>query len=246
MKMPGTIILFALLAILGAGCGKQARISDEAERDHPAMRKARDLENAGDRLAARLTYESLLDKNPSIARAHLGLAFLQDQDGDYPDAIYHFKRYLALRPDTEKRKMIEAHMREIQLLYAGTIFTNQAAMLKYVNILEKENVGMKVKVANLETQTAYLRSALVTLRAKYEQGSEQADRKLGAGDIPVPEVRPVGKLVRVGKGDTLRKIAARLYHDQSRWREIYDANRKLLKTPEDVKVGQTLLVPVRE
>ncbi len=243
MKRTGSIICILFVLAVGSGCGEKTRISDEAERDHPAMKKARAQETSGDLAGARLTYDSLLEVNPSLARAHLGLAFLLDQKAEFPEALYHFKRYLALRPNTEKRGMIEAHIREAQLAYVSTVFTNQSAILKRMGTVETENSALKIRVANLEGQTTHLRAALASLRAKYAAEGEQASRELDKSGIPVPELRPAGKLVRIEKGDNLRKIAARIYGSQSRWREIFEANRNVLKTPEDVKVGQTLWVP---
>ena len=49
----------------------------------------------------------------------------------------------------------------------------------------------------------------------------------------------------VKAGDTLEKIAARLYGDASQWRRIYDANRELLKTPNRIYPGQKLAIPAR-
>lgn len=243
MNRFGSTICMLILLAFGSGCREGTRISDEAERDHPAMKKARDQETAGDLTGARQTYESVLDADPSLARAHLGLAFLLDQKADFPEALYHFKRYLALRPNTEKRGMIEAHIREAQLAYVATVFTNQEAVLKRMGIVESENRALKIKVSNLEAQTSHLRAALLSLRAKYAAESEKASRELDKSTIPVPGLRPAGKFVRVEKGDNLRKIAARAYGSQARWRDILEANRDILKTSEDLKVGQSLWIP---
>lgn len=238
-------VLLLMLA-LGCGCGgKPAATADESERDHPAMKKARELETAGDLEGARLIYQSLLDQNPRIARAHLAFAFLHDEKGGDPLlALYHYNRYLALRPETEKRGMIESRIRSTQLVLAGTVFTNEAAILKRMGEVERENAGLKVRAANLEAQSTHLRAALEKLRARIASSGAEADRVLDSKGLPVPSPRQAGKMIRVEKGDTLRKISARSYGTEGRWREIYEANRTLLKKPEDVRVGQMLLVPV--
>jgi tetratricopeptide (TPR) repeat protein len=240
------MLIFCLVSALfaGAGCDRKTQVSDEAERDHPAMRKARELENAGDVEGARFTYEALLDHDGSIARAHLALAFLLDkQGGNYIEALYHYQRYLTLRPDTEKRRMIDEHVRAAQLAYVGTVFTNEAAVLKKMAVIEKENATLKVRVSNLEAQSSQLRATVGVLRNKYESAADQASRSLDTVALPVPAPRAAGKMVRVEKGDSLRKIAIRKYGDQAKWRDIYEANRSQLKRPEDVRIGQMLLVP---
>ncbi len=47
----------------------------------------------------------------------------------------------------------------------------------------------------------------------------------------------------VTRGDTLYRIARQYYSDQSRWKEIYDANRGTRSSPHKLSVGQQLLIP---
>jgi len=49
----------------------------------------------------------------------------------------------------------------------------------------------------------------------------------------------------VQKGESLWSIAAKpeIYGKASQWRRIFDANRDLLKTPDQVKAGMTLKIP---
>lgn len=56
-----------------------------------------------------------------------------------------------------------------------------------------------------------------------------------------PAVRPY--VVR--PGDTLSGIAARTLGDANRYADIYDANRQRLRHPDDLRIGQTLAIPVR-
>lgn len=47
----------------------------------------------------------------------------------------------------------------------------------------------------------------------------------------------------VAKGDTLYKLARQYYSDQSRWKDIYEANRNVIPNPNMLKVGQQLVIP---
>jgi nucleoid-associated protein YgaU len=47
----------------------------------------------------------------------------------------------------------------------------------------------------------------------------------------------------VVKGDSLSKIAERLYGDADEWRRIYEANRDSIKDPDLIYPGQTLRLP---
>lgn len=246
MKSIGISLLFVFLMI-AVGCDSKTGISDVAERDHPAMKKALSLERAGNKEGALRIYQGLLDQNPTIARAHLALAFLlEEEGGNSPAALYHYQRYLNLRPDTEKRGMIESRIRAAQLAYVGTVFTNESAILTRMSEVERENSALKIRVVNLESQTSHLRAALAANRAKYAESREESSRILDKQGLPVLAPRAAGKVVRVLKGDTLRKISERAYGTQERWREIFEANKALLKNREDVRIGQTLIVPERE
>ncbi len=47
----------------------------------------------------------------------------------------------------------------------------------------------------------------------------------------------------VKKGDTLWKIAEQYYGDGSLYKDIFEANKDILKDPNVIKVGQKLKIP---
>jgi nucleoid-associated protein YgaU len=47
----------------------------------------------------------------------------------------------------------------------------------------------------------------------------------------------------VQSGDTLRRIAQRMYGDEMQWRRIYEANRDKIANPDMIHVGQVFVVP---
>lgn len=233
--------------VAGAGCADKVGVTDEVEREQPEMKKAHTLAAAGEFRAARNVYEAILERDPVMARAHLDLAFLLDKTGADPvAAIYHFRRYLVLRPDTEKRVMIENHIRAETLTLVGTVFTNQTSILARMGEMESENRALKVKNANLQAQAVQLRAALTVVRSKYAQSAENASQSVDQIGLPVAAPKTAGKLVKVEKADTLKKIAARFYGDAQRWREIYEANRQKMKSPGDLKIGQFIFLPDKD
>ena len=50
----------------------------------------------------------------------------------------------------------------------------------------------------------------------------------------------------VQKGDTLSKIAKRVYGDASRWKEIWEANKAQIPNPDLIHPGQQLSMPARD
>ena len=55
--------------------------------------------------------------------------------------------------------------------------------------------------------------------------------------------RPAGRTYVVRAGDTLRSIALRAYGNEERWRRIFRANRALIRDPDVLKVGTSLVIP---
>jgi len=51
------------------------------------------------------------------------------------------------------------------------------------------------------------------------------------------------KTVKVGPGDTLKKIAEREYGDPDQWEKIYKANKWKIDDPESIYPGMDLLIP---
>lgn len=49
----------------------------------------------------------------------------------------------------------------------------------------------------------------------------------------------------IKKGDTLWKIANKFYKNGSKWHVIYDANREVLPTPQSLKTGLELRIPLQ-
>ena len=47
----------------------------------------------------------------------------------------------------------------------------------------------------------------------------------------------------VVKGDSLSKIAKRIYGDAQQWRKIYEANKDQIKNPDLIQPGQTFRIP---
>lgn len=65
-------------------------------------------------------------------------------------------------------------------------------------------------------------------------------------DIDATSFEPVtnySRLHTVAKGDTLYKLARQYYSDQTRWRDIFEANTDVLKNPNLLRTGQQLVIP---
>ena len=69
-------------------------------------------------------------------------------------------------------------------------------------------------------------------------------RSGGSSTAPTPSTQPsTGRTYVVEKGDSLSKIAKAEYGDANKWRQIYEANRDIIKDPDLIYPGQTLRLP---
>jgi len=58
-----------------------------------------------------------------------------------------------------------------------------------------------------------------------------------------PESRDGSRTYVVVKGDSLSKIAKRVYGNENDWHKIFDANRESIQDPDLIQPGQTLRLP---
>ena len=232
------ILILAAFA-LAAGCSGNTKSLDDQEIDSPRIQNAIEKERIGDVDGAIKGYSEILDSSPLMARAHLGLAFLLDKpDKDYVLAIYHYRRYLELRPRTEKREMIENRIRMAKESFAAALLRQTPRTPDALNALETENASLKMQIQALQDELAKARgqppggAPAETSPSPRHEANASASVKASAA-----------RTYTVQPGDTLSRIATKVYSDPGRWKDIFDANRSLLKSRDDIKTGQELTIP---
>jgi nucleoid-associated protein YgaU len=66
------------------------------------------------------------------------------------------------------------------------------------------------------------------------------------GSSTAPAAKPAApaqQTYTVVAGDSLSKIAKRVYGDAKQWRRIFDANRDQIENPDLIHPGQKLVIP---
>ena len=61
--------------------------------------------------------------------------------------------------------------------------------------------------------------------------------------LQVAQPAPEARFYTVKRGDTLSKIAQAQYGDANQYPRIFEANRPLLRDPDEIYPGQTLRIP---
>ena len=60
---------------------------------------------------------------------------------------------------------------------------------------------------------------------------------------PAPVGETATRTYTVVAGDSLSKIAKKIYGDANRWKEIFEANKGKIKNPDLIYPGQVLKIP---
>ncbi len=278
--------LLGLAALWLGGCTDSDRVKTAAEVDEPAYREGQSLLKTGRRQEALSAFLKVIDKRGNDApESHLEIGLLYAQHINDPlSAIYHFKKYLALRPNSPQaplvRQRIDAATREFARTLPAQPLENQLQRVDLVATLDKlkqENEALKQELADVKAGRNV--GAVPGLDASPAASETAATPGLNFNveTMPTVRTRPVPPPTRtpapaptraapttqkppapatntaqpaagnrrhtVQPGDTLFKIAQQYYGNRSRWRDIYAANRGVMKSETDLKVGMQLRIP---
>jgi LysM repeat protein len=210
-----------LLFVSGlAGCDRLGN-----SRYTQVMQDADNKSAQGDFERAVNLYEAALDDTPRGAEVHYKLALLYDDKLNDPvSALHHFKRYLALSPNG-------AHAKDVK----DSIKRDEIAAL---TALSGDSVITRAEAARLRNEN-------LTLHKQLEEpaASRTAFGKSEGNDARKGGSKKAGQTYVVQSGDTLVSISRKFYKSSKRWKAILEANKKNIRDPKDLTVGQTLVIP---
>jgi len=236
-----------LAAALVAACGKPAGYA-LTEQDEPAYNQGQSLLRENRLDAALLAVANGVDSRRDAAESHLELGRIYMKHvGDPVSAIYHFRKYLELRPNAEMSRQVLQLIESAKKDFARTLPGDPLGPgIERVDLMEQlaqarqQNEQLRRRVAELEAQAGIVRTPPALTQAVQPGAPPLPAAPTGAQ--PVAAAAPPGKYV-VQSGDTLSKISQTVYGTSVRWRDIFDANRDQLKSPHDLKVGMELKIP---
>jgi LysM repeat protein len=215
-----------------AACGPSGQVTDANLDGFPAYQRARKTAEMGDFRAAAGFYEQVILAAPTAARPRLELGLLYDEKiGDPIVAIYQYRQYMALQPDPDKRKLAEDFIERCKLALAAKLPTSPGIDPAELTRLQTENAALRGQVAELQSRLARATTPLPVEASKTDTQ-------------PPPVAVPAETRTHiVQKGDTLQSLALRYYGTRSSWEKIFAANRAILPSKDQLKVGQQLVIP---
>ncbi len=281
------LLLAGALALGLTGCGGNDRLSYATEVDEPYYREGQTLLKTGRKQEALSAFLKVIEQRGDDApESHLevGLLYLQ-HISDPLAAIYHFKKFLALRPNSPQAPLvhqrINAAIREFARTLPAQPLENQLQRVDLVATLDRlkqENEILKQRLADaqagrvdstvpsgdLAAATPAIRPAsgpvafnLDTLPVVHTQRPPPTSAPVRAGSKPAATNAPTSaqkpgtsipatrssRRYTVRPGDTLAKISQQVYGTKTKFKDIYNANRAVMKSDADLKVGQELTIP---
>lgn len=155
-----SLALFALAALFfAAGCDRVDSMPFTAEVDEPGYRRGKELIKQGRNQEALSEFQKVIEKRGLLnaPEAHLELGLLYQQHIHDPiSAIYHFRKYRELKPNTEQanyvRGRIDAAMREFASTLPGKPLDNPltpADNFEVVQRLQRENEQLQAALARM-------------------------------------------------------------------------------------------------
>ncbi len=241
-----TIYIPLFVAILAlTGCGKDSQSMEEREERDPLVKSGQAYMAEANWNAAIDAFKQALEQEPRMARPHLDLALIYQQHKiNYIHAIYHYDRYVELRPDAEKTKFIEEQKLKVAQALANTLINNSPEVKRVVqerNQLLQQNASLKQQLS--PSKAGRTTTNVKTVPAVTQKTATQTIPKTATQNAPRNSTTAKHQIYHVVSGDTLTKIANKFYNDSARWDIILDANKDTMGGPRDLKVGQTLVIP---
>jgi len=257
-------IFFASIAVLyivsAGGCdfGKAEVVKEVNETNY--VRGQEELRRGNIQEAAN-AFLKVVEKRPDAPESHLELGRIYLSKMDNPiRAIYHFEKYLEYKPNSPSSPMVRQMIATAQKKFASSLpespFENNFRRIELEDLLQKvqkENLDLKQKLSadsatidrleSTQRVSVASRPSSQSRRAEASQPSQSQGRAV-ASDTAAPQVqRDTPSSYTVQPGDTLSSISRKTYGTPNRWRDIFNANRDRMSTPEALKPGQVLRVP---
>jgi tetratricopeptide (TPR) repeat protein len=246
----GCLLLCGALALGGCTWSGSASLDEEKE---PHFLEGKSRVNMLDYAGALESFEQALEVNPKSAAAHFEIGCLCDQrEADPAAAIYHYGRYLKLRPRGEKaeraRERIGACQQQLASMVSvgpvtQTLQRDQEALTERNKQLTEENRMLRDRVEKLEGMLNAPRMAANAGRSEsvtQVSASRTAEPPQGRSQ-PAENSRALmatGRTHTVSSGETPAAIAKRY---GIRVETLMAANPRL--EPRRMRVGQTLAIP---
>lgn len=270
MRHPWRLIFSTIcVGVLLVGCNRLPEGETVAEISEPSYEEGERLKRQGREQAALAAFTRVINSRKDGApESHLEVGLLYQLEVKDPiAAIYHFRRFLELKPNSPQADLVRGRIDAARRDFARTLpaqpLENQLIRNDHLDVIEslqRENTRLKDEVATLRGSRVTSRGTVADLSDNVDRNPRPtspsaAESPIRRAPISVAAERPVARPQRptttaeptrihtVVKGDTLYGLSRRYYQDSTRAKDIYAANRTKMQSQNDLQVGMRLVIP---
>jgi tetratricopeptide (TPR) repeat protein len=227
-------LLFIISILFLSSCYKK-----QENLKNPFFIKAQKSYNEGNYNQSTVYYQKYLILYPESAKAHYNLASIYLEQENYILAIFHFKKFLTLEPNSPDRPIIEKWInaseaslyKELEKEYSDTEPQN--------NTNSFEDIKLENELNSLKKKNDQMKSFI--LRHKTELLKNELNKNLK--NKPTSKNIKIARTYKVQSGDTLYKISEKMYNSYRYYKLIWQANKDKIKSPADLHPGDILTIP---
>ena len=258
------LIATFLLCLFVSACTPDT-VEVVSENDEKQYQLAKSYQEQGRVDEALSAFLRVIDARRDAPESHLeaGYIYLHKMK-DPVSAIYHFKRYMQLKPDSKQaaqvQQLIETAQKEFARQLPAHPYEGQLDRLDLMELmqgLKRENESLKRDLVAAQKRVQQLEGLVGGARRSSSSGLATGETRQPLPTVtrvppqaqqPQPQPSPPNaasapRSYTVQSGDTLSRISTKVYGTPSRWIDIYQANRDRLSSENALRVGQELRIP---
>jgi nucleoid-associated protein YgaU len=150
-----TVSVSALILLALAGCQPIDKNLEAEDSHNPYFKKAEGFMEAKNYVDAAKQYEAALQANPNVALAHYELGNIYSEKlGDEISAMYHYSKFLELRPTSEKREQVLLLLENAKYTLATKLPNTPIANAEVFARVQSENANLKKQLEDAQSRLA--------------------------------------------------------------------------------------------
>lgn len=263
---------YALLGLvaLGAltGCDEARVVTGTAlEQDDSNFQEGKRLAGEGKPREALNAFEKVILTRRDASESHLEAGNLCLDANEVKDpllAIFHFRMYIKSHPDVVNEARINQRIRSAEKEFLKTlpfrpIESNDADRVAdyqdKLRVVREENDRLKRDLTAALAKGGSGAARIAVSDDDASPGFAALTPTFTPATVATPPAGPATpatpatalvsgkKRHTIVRGDNLSKIATKYYGSPARWRDIFNANRSVMRNERDLKLGVELVIP---